>query len=328
MFRSSYRRVAAALVGASLLGASLIGAAQAQTYPSRPIKVVSPFPAGGATDALTRILAEQMAKTLAQPMIVENKAGAGTSIGAAYVAKEQPDGYTILMATNSTLVTNRFLYKELPYDPDGFEPIGMVGIGPLVLLSSPKQPFKSTKDVVDFAKKNPGKLTFATFGPGTSSHLAGELFKSQAGIDLLHVPYKGATQALPALIGGDVDLFFDMVATGMPQADAGKVNVFAITSPQRLESEAQIPTLAEQGYPKFDMTAWFSFVAPKGTPPAVTQKLSAALTTALQDETVKKRLLDMGIAPRSGTADELRTQIKNEQPVVESLVKNANIVLQ
>jgi len=328
MFRSSYRRIAAALVGASLLGASLIGAAQAQTFPSRPIKVVSPFPAGGATDALTRILAEQMAKTLATPMIVENKAGAGTSIGAAYVAKEQPDGYTILMATNSTLVTNRFLYKELPYDPDGFEPIGMVGIGPLVLLASPKQPFKSTKDVVDFAKKNPGKLTFATFGPGTSSHLAGELFKSQAGIDLLHVPYKGATQALPALIGGDVDLFFDMVATGMPQADAGKVNVFAITSPQRLESEAQIPTLAEQGYPKFDMTAWFSFVAPKGTPPDVTQKLSAALTTALQDETVKKRLLDMGIAPRSGTADELRTQIKNEQPVVESLVKNANIVLQ
>lgn len=328
MFRSSYRRIAAALVGASLLGASLIGAAQAQTFPSRPIKVVSPFPAGGATDALTRILAEQMAKTLATPMIVENKAGAGTSIGAAYVAKEQPDGYTILMATNSTLVTNRFLYKELPYDPDGFEPIGMVGIGPLVLLASPKQPFKSTKDVVDFAKKNPGKLTFATFGPGTSSHLAGELFKSQAGIDLLHVPYKGATQALPALIGGDVDLFFDMVATGMPQADAGKVNVFAITSPQRLESEAQIPTLAEQGYPKFDMTAWFSFVAPKGTPPDVTQKLSAALTTALQDETVKKRLLDMGVAPRSGTADELRTQIKNEQPVVESLVKNANIVLQ
>ncbi|MYZ41553.1 Bug family tripartite tricarboxylate transporter substrate binding protein [Schauerella aestuarii] len=328
MFRSSYRRIAAALVGASLLGASLIGAAQAQTFPSRPIKVVSPFPAGGATDALTRILAEQMAKTLATPMIVENKAGAGTSIGAAYVAKEQPDGYTILMATNSTLVTNRFLYEELPYDPDGFEPIGMVGIGPLVLLASPKQPFKSTKDVVDFAKKNPGKLTFATFGPGTSSHLAGELFKSQAGIDLLHVPYKGATQALPALIGGDVDLFFDMVATGMPQADAGKVNVFAITSPQRLESEAQIPTLAEQGYPKFDMTAWFSFVAPKGTPPDVTQKLSAALTTALQDETVKKRLLDMGIAPRSGTADELRTQIKNEQPVVESLVKNANIVLQ
>ena len=156
-------------------------------------------------------------------MIVENKAGAGTSIGAAFVSREAPDGYTILMATNSTLVTNRYLYKELPYDPDGFAPIGMVGVGPLVLLSSPKRPFASTRDLVDYAKQNPGKLTFATFGPGTSSHLAGELFKQRAGIDILHVPFKGATQALPALISGDVDLFFDMVATGMPQAAAGKV---------------------------------------------------------------------------------------------------------
>lgn len=219
MIRTGIKLLAAALLGAAALSA------QADTYPSRPIKVVSPFPAGGATDVLTRVLAERMAKDLGQPMIVENKAGAGTSIGAAFVSREAPDGYTILMATNSTLVTNRYLYKELPYDPDGFAPIGMVGVGPLVLLSSPKRPFASTRDLVDYAKQNPGKLTFATFGPGTSSHLAGELFKQRAGIDILHVPFKGATQALPALISGDVDLFFDMVATGMPQAAAGKVKV-------------------------------------------------------------------------------------------------------
>ncbi|CUI62856.1 tripartite tricarboxylate transporter substrate binding protein [Achromobacter xylosoxidans] len=322
MIRKRYPFLAGLLLSVAALGA------QADSYPSRPIKVVSPFPAGGATDVLTRVLAERMAKTLGQPMIVENKAGAGTSIGAAFVAREAPDGYTILMATNSTLVTNRYLYKELPYDPDGFAPIGMVGVGPLVLLSSPKRPFNSTADVVAYAKHNPGKLTFATFGAGTSSHLAGELFKERAGIDILHVPFKGATQALPALISGDVDLFFDMVATGMPQAEAGKVKVFAITSPNRLATESKLPTLAEQGYAGFDMTAWFSFVAPKGTPAPVLEKLQAALADTLKDEAVKKRMLEMGIDPRSGSPSELARQIRNEQPIVSQLIKQANIVLQ
>ncbi|CAB3656392.1 hypothetical protein LMG26685_03028 [Achromobacter mucicolens] len=322
MIRNSFKLLATLMLSAAALGA------QADTYPARPIKVISPFPAGGATDVLTRVLAERMAKNLGQSMIVENKAGAGTSIGAAYVSREAPDGYTILMATNSTLVTNRYLYKELPYDPDSFAKIGMVGVGPLVLLSTPKRPFNNTQDVVAYAKQNPGKLTFATFGPGTSSHLAGELFKERAGIDILHVPFKGATQALPALVSGDVDLFFDMVATGMPQADAGKVKVFAITSPKRLATQPNLGTLAEQGYPSFDMTAWFSFVAPKGTPAPVVERLQAALTETLQDEAVKKRLLDMGIDPRSGTAAELDKQIKTEQPIVSQLIKQANIVLQ
>lgn len=322
MIRTGIKLLAAALLGAAALNA------QADTYPSRPIKVVSPFPAGGATDVLTRVLSERMAKDLGQPMIVENKAGAGTSIGAAFVSREAPDGYTILMATNSTLVTNRYLYKELPYDPDGFAPIGMVGVGPLVLLSSPKRPFASTRDLVDYAKQNPGKLTFATFGPGTSSHLAGELFKQRAGIDILHVPFKGATQALPALISGDVDLFFDMVATGMPQATAGKVKVFAITSPGRLATEPALPTLAEQGYQGFDMTAWFSFVAPRGTPEPVLERLRKALADALADDAVKQRLLGMGIDPRSGTPTELQAQIRNEQPIVSQLIKQAGVALQ
>ena len=297
-------------------------------FPARPVRLLVGFAPGGLTDIAARALAERMAKTLGQPMIVENKAGAGTSIGAAFVSREQPDGYTILMATNSTLVTNRYLYKELPYDPDGFAPIGMVGIGPLVLLSSPKRPFNSTQDIVAYAKQNPGKLTFATFGAGTSSHLAGELFKERAGIDILHVPFKGATQALPALISGDVDLFFDMVATGMPQAEAGKAKVFGITSATRLATEPNLATLAEQGYPAFDMTAWFSFVAPKGTPAPVLDKLQTALAETLKDEAVRKRLLDMGIDPRSGTAAELDKQVKTEQPIVSQLIKHANIVLQ
>ncbi|MBO9332447.1 tripartite tricarboxylate transporter substrate binding protein [Achromobacter xylosoxidans] len=322
MMRTSFKLLATLVLGAAALSA------QADTYPSRPIKVISPFPAGGATDVLTRVLAERMAKTLGQPMIVENKAGAGTSIGAAFVAREAPDGYTILMATNSTLVTNRYLYKDLPYDPDSFARIGMVGVGPLVLLSSPKRPFASTQDVVAYAKQHPGKLTFATFGPGTSSHLAGELFKKRAGIDILHVPFKGATQALPALISGEVDLFFDMVATGMPQADAGKVKVFAITSPTRLPTQPKLATMAEQGYPDFDLTAWFSFVAPKGTPAPAMDKLRQALAETLQDEAIKKRMLEMGIDPRSGTPAELDRQIASEQPIVAQLVKQANMAPQ
>lgn len=322
MMRTSFKLLATLVLGAAALSA------QADTYPSRPIKVISPFPAGGATDVLTRVLAERMAKTLGQPMIVENKAGAGTSIGAAFVAREAPDGYTILMATNSTLVTNRYLYKDLPYDPDSFARIGMVGVGPLVLLSSPKRPFASTQDVVAYAKQHPGKLTFATFGPGTSSHLAGELFKKRAGIDILHVPFKGATQALPALISGEVDLFFDMVATGMPQADAGKVKVFAITSPTRLPTQPKLATMAEQGYPDFDLTAWFSFVAPKGTPVPAMDKLRQALAETLQDEAIKKRMLEMGIDPRSGTPAELDRQIASEQPIVAQLVKQANMAPQ
>lgn len=322
MMRKSFKLLATLVLGAAALSA------QADTYPSRPIKVISPFPAGGATDVLTRVLAERMAKTLGQPMIVENKAGAGTSIGAAFVAREAPDGYTILMATNSTLVTNRYLYKDLPYDPDSFARIGMVGVGPLVLLSSPKRPFASTQDVVAYAKQHPGKLTFATFGPGTSSHLAGELFKKRAGIDILHVPFKGATQALPALISGEVDLFFDMVATGMPQADAGKVKVFAITSPTRLPTQPKLATMAEQGYPDFDLTAWFSFVAPKGTPASAMDKLRQALAETLQDEAIKKRMLEMGIDPRSGTPAELDRQIASEQPIVAQLVKQANMAPQ
>jgi len=315
-------------LAAACVTLSAFGAAQAQDFPSRPVTVVSPFPAGGATDTLTRILAEHMSKTLKQPMIVENRPGAGTLIGASYVAKQPADGYTMLMATNSTLVTNRYLYKSLPYDPDGFDPIGMVAIGPLVLLASPNHKFTSTKDVVDYAKANPGKLSFATFGPGTSSHLAAELFKTQAGIDMLHIPYKGATQALPDLISGNVDVFFDMVATGMPQVKAGKITALGMTSKDRLESEATVPTIAEQGYPKYDMAAWFSFVAPKGTPQAELDTLSNALQAALKDEALRTRLLGMGIETRSGTAQELTDQIKNEQPLVKSLVENANIVLQ
>ncbi|KAA0892887.1 tripartite tricarboxylate transporter substrate binding protein [Pusillimonas sp. ANT_WB101] len=322
MFRAGFTVFSAALLIAS---ASAVGA---EGFPNRAVTMVTPFPAGGATDGLARTLAEHMGKTLGQPVVVENRAGAATTIGASYVVRSQPDGYTILLATNSTLVTNRFLFKSLSYDPDAFVPIGMIGIGPMVLLSTKKDGFGSLEDVVAAAKKKPGALTIASFGTGTSSHLAAEYFQQLADIKLLHVPFKGSTQALPQVISGDVDLFFDMVSTGMPQVESDKVDVQAITSKQRMSTLPKLRTVAESGYPGFDLTAWFTLVAPPGTPAGETRLLGDALKAALADEKVKQRMLVMGIEPSDGSVEALNQQIKQEIPIIKSLVEQAGIVVQ
>lgn len=321
MFRNGIRLVAAALF------AAVVATPAVAAYPERAITMVTPFPAGGATDGLARLLAEQMSKRLGQSVVVENRAGAATTIGASQVMRAEPDGYTILLATNSTLVTNRFLFKTLSYDPDAFAPIGMIGVGPMVLLSSKKHAFKSLDDVVQAAKAKPGSLSIASFGAGTSSHLAAEYFQKLADIKLLHVPFKGSTQALPQLISGDVDLFFDMVSTGMPQVEADKVAVHAITSKERMSSLPKLPTVGE-AYQGFEMTAWFTLVAPPGTPESHTKVLGDALKSTLADDEVKRRMLIMGIEPSDGTPQALRSQIKQELPVIEALVQRANIAIQ
>ena len=315
------------LCSTALLATS-VGMVSAATFPERAIKVVTPFPAGGATDVLTRVVTERMGQVLGQTMIVENRAGAATTIGASYAAREKADGYTVLMATNSTLVTNRFLFKELSYDPDKFEPIGMIGIGPMILLTNDKHKFNSTADVVKYAKAHPRELSIASFGAGTSSHLAAEHFQQLADVQMLHVPFKGSTQALPQLVNGDVDLFFDMVSTGMPQVNSGKLKALAITSKQRLTTLPQLPTLAEEGYDNYEITAWFSLVAPQDTPPAVLATLQKALQTTLQDETVVQKILNMGIQPSDGSPDSLVKQIRTEIPVIEALVIQADIAVQ
>lgn len=321
MIKKALRLAAAALL------ASVVAAPVAAAYPERAITMVTPFPAGGATDGLARLLAEHMSKRLGQSVVVENRAGAATTIGASHVMRAEPDAYTILLATNSTLVTNRFLFKELTYDPDAFAPIGMIGVGPMVLLSSKKTDFKSLDDVVQAAKADPGGLSIASFGAGTSSHLAAEYFQKLADIKLLHVPFKGSTQALPQLISGDVDLFFDMVSTGMPQVDADKVSVHAITSRERMSSLPDLPTVGET-YQGYEITAWFTLVAPPGTPDSHTKILSDALKSTLADEDVKRRMLVMGIEPSDGSAQALKQQIKQELPIIESLVEQADIAMQ
>lgn len=322
MFRTGIKLAAAALLSA------LVGAPASAAYPERAITMVTPFPAGGATDGLARLLAENLSKKLGQSVVVENRAGAATTIGASQVMRAEPDGYTILLATNSTLVTNRFLFKSLSYDPDAFAPIGMIGVGPMVLLSSKKTGFKSLADVVAAAKAKPGALSVASFGAGTSSHLAAEYFQKLADVKLLHVPFKGSTQALPQVISGDIDLFFDMVSTGMPQAEADKVAVHAITSRKRMSSLPQLPTVAESGYEGFEMTAWFTLVAPPGTPDGHTRVVGDALRATLADAEVQRRMLVMGIEPSDGTPDALARQVRQEVPIIESLVQRANIAIQ
>lgn len=321
MFKKTLKLAVAGLL------AAMVAAPAAAAYPERAITMVTPFPAGGATDGLARLLAEHMSSKLGQSVVVENRAGAATTIGASQVMRAEPNGYTILLATNSTLVTNRFLFKTLSYDPDAFAPVGMIGVGPMVLLSSKKHGFKSLADVVQAAKKKPGSLSIASFGSGTSSHLAAEYFQKVAEVELLHVPFKGSTQALPQLISGDVDLFFDMVSTGMPQVQGDKVNVHAITSRQRMSSLPDLPTVAES-YEGFEITAWFTLVAPPGTPQSHTEVIGKALKETLADPEVRSRMLAMGIEPSDGSPAALSAQIKQELPIIESLVQRANIAIQ
>ncbi len=322
MFKKGVQVLAAAVLG------SVISVSGAQTYPDNPVTMIVPFPAGGATDVLARALGETMGTHLGQTLVVDNKPGATTNIGASQAMRAKPDGYTIFLATNSTLVTNRYLYQKLPYDPDAFDPIGMIGIGPMVLLANQKHGFKTLADVVEKAKADPGGLTIASFGAGSSSHLAAQYLQKAAGIELLHIPFKGSTEAMPQLIAGDIDLFFDMVSTGMPQVKAGKVDVVAITSPQRMSSLPDIPTVAEQGAPGFEMTAWFTLVAPPGTPASITATLTKALSASMADAGLRDRIAAMGIEAADGAPQTLLAQVEKEKPVIAALVKEANIAVQ
>lgn len=322
MFKTGLRILAAAVLSGAL------GVSAAQAYPDSAVTLITPFPAGGATDVLARTLVETMGTHFGQTLVVDNRPGATTNIGASQATRAKPDGYTLFLATNSTLVTNRYLYQKLPYDPDGFAPIGMIGVGPMVLLANPRHGFKTLEDVVAKARANPGDLTIASFGAGSSSHLAAQYLQQVAGIELLHIPYKGSTEAMPQLIAGETDLFFDMVSTGMPQVDAGKVDVVAITSPNRMSALPDIPTVAEQGYPGFEMTAWFTLVAPPATPESITDVVTKALGDALADEGLRERIAKMGIEPADGSRQALLDQIEKEKPVIQRLVKEADIAVQ
>ncbi|MES2945183.1 MAG: tripartite tricarboxylate transporter substrate binding protein [Pseudomonadota bacterium] len=272
--------------------------AVAGAYPEKAIQIVVPFPPGGAGDIMGRLLAKQLAPSLGQPVVVENKPGAGTIVGAQYVANAKPDGYTLLLSSNSTFSVNPAIMAKLPYNPEtSFEPVGMVSRAALVLVSNPSTKFTSLAQIIAAAKASPGNLSFATPGSGTVFHFAGEMFNYQAGIKMLHVPYRGSAPAITDLIGGQVPLMYDTVVSATPQIKAGKVVPIAVTTAKRSALLPNVPTIAESGFPGFEMSSWITLVLPKGAPPEVRSKLEKALASALSSTEFKDKLLAAGFEP-------------------------------
>ena len=287
-------------------------AAHAQ-YPNKPIKMVVPFPAGGTTDILARAVAADLQKVFGQPVIVENKAGAGGNIGSDSVAKSPPDGYTLLMGTVGTHAINVALYPKMPYDAvKDFVPISLVAGVPNVLVAAPGFPVNSVKDLIDMAKKSPDKTTFASSGNGTSIHLSGELFKQLAGVQMTHVPYKGSSAALPDVMSGQVNVMFDNAPSVMPQIKGGKLKAIAVTSGTRSPALPNVPTIAEAGLPGFEATSWFGVLAPAGTPKDIVDKLSQTIARAVQSAEFKERLAAQGAEGVGNTSEQFAAHIKTE----------------
>jgi len=315
-----FRRAFAAL---ALLACATV---LAQPFPSKPMKIIVPFPPGAATDLLARTVAQKMTEAWGQAVVVENKAGATGTIGSQFVMNSPADGYTLLMATTSTHGIAPNLYRKPPYDPlTDFQTVSLVGWAPNVLAVHPSVPANSVKELIALAKAQPGKLTFASSGPGSSIHLAGELFKSMAGVEMLHVPYKGAAPALMDVMGGQVTLIFDTVAQALPQIKAGKVRALAVTTSRRVSVLPDVPTVAEAGLPGYEMAAWIGLMAPKGTPKEVVDRIQGEVAKIIKDPGVREKMTTAGVELAGTTADEFHRILAAEVPKYAKVMKEAGM---
>ena len=309
--------------------AAIAAPAQAQDYPNKPIHFIVPAAAGGPTDVTTRLLAQKMSESLGQPVVVEARPGGGGNIGADVVARAAPDGYTILMATIGTHAINQTLYKKLAFDPiKDFTPISLVVQYPLLLVVNPDVPAKSVKELIAYAKANPGKLNRAHGGSGTSMHLSGELFVHQAGVDMPQVPYKGSAPALTDMIGNHVQVMFDSMITALPQVKAGKLRALAVTGAQRSPVVPDVPTVAEAGLPGYSATGWIGVVGPAKMPPAIANKLQAAIAKALADPDLRKTLVDQAAEPIGSTPADFAKFIDAETAKWAIAVRGANLSIE
>ena len=316
------------VISAFTMGAlsTVTGAMAQAAYPSKPISLVVPYPPGGATDIIGRIMAQAMSKSLGQPVVVENKAGAGTVIGAAEVAQAQADGYTLLISSNTTFTVNPAIKAKLPYDPaKNFESVAGIGSSPLVLLANPNVPVKTVKELVAAANQPNAKFAFGSFGSGTTSHLAGEMFKYMAGVDILHVPYKGSAPAMTDLIGGQIQFTFDTNVAALPMLRAGKVKAIAVTSAQRSSTLPNVPTIAESGYPGYEMVPWIVIVAPRGLPKVVSQKLTSSIQDILKDPNSKRDLERAGLEVAFEEPQSYDKRVATELPLLRAYVHRAKI---
>ena len=297
-------------------------AAHAQAYPSKPIRFVVPYPPGGPLDTVARLLGAKVGESIGQPVVVDNKPGAGGNIGADIVAKSPADGYTILMGAVATHAINPTLYKSIPYDPvKDFAPVTQVASTPNVLVVHPSVPASNVREFIAYAKAHPGALNFGSGSTGSAGHLAGELFKSMAGVQMVHVPYKGAAPAMQDLIGGQIQLMFDNLASSLGQIRAGKVRALAVTTLRRSSLAPDLPTIAESGLPGFDISTWFGVFAPGGTPRPVVQRLHDEFVRALRAPEVQARLKTMGAEPVGNTPQEFAAYIRSESEKYAKVIK-------
>jgi tripartite-type tricarboxylate transporter receptor subunit TctC len=320
------RRQFIATAGAIAAG-QLTAPARAQAFPSKPLRFVIPFATGGPTDIMTRILASRLSVEMKQQVISENRIGAGGNIGAEYVARSAPDGYTLLVGTNGTLAANQSLFEKLTYNPvTDFEPVSFFVFLPNMLAVNPSVPAKNVRELINWIKANPGQA-FASGGLGTSTHFAGELFRSMAGLDLQHVPYKGDGQSVPDVISGNVPILFCSVLAGMKWVAEGRLRVLGVTSASRVPVIRDVPPVAESGLPGYDLTSWYAIVVPAGTPKDITRVLNAGLVSAMSNPDLKSKIEAMGGIVAPGTPEQLRDHIQAEIPRWAKLVKEVNIKL-
>lgn len=307
---------------AGILGAAAIGATAHTVYPDKPVRIVVGFSAGGTTDVIARIMAKELTEALGQSFVVENKPGGGSNIATDYVARATPDGYTLLFVAVTSAI-NQTLYKNVNFDlTKDFAPVALGAKVPNILVLNPSVPVKSVQELVAYTKANPGKLAFASSGSGTSIHMAGELFKQRAGIDVLHVPYKGSAPAVTDLIGGQVQFMFDNMPSSWPHVQAGKLRALAVTTTERSASAPDLPTMKESGFENFDVSSWFGLIAPAGTPPEVVNTLNAAMVKALDKPEVLQSYEKLGAVAQKTTPAEFGAFIKSEvegwAPVVKA----------
>ena len=294
------------------------------SYPSKPIRLVVPFPAGGTTDILARAVAQRLTETMGQPVVVDNRAGAGGNIGADMVAKAPPDGYTLLMGTVGTHAINASLYAKMPYDHvRDFAPVILVAGVPNVLVVNPALPVNSVQELIAYGTANPGKLNFASSGNGTSIHLAAELFKTMTGVQMAHVPYKGSAPALVDLAGGQVQLMFDNLPSSLALIKAGKLKALAVTSAQRSAALPDVPTVAESGLAGFEASSWFGLLAPAGTPKDIIAKLNGEVTKWLATPEAKEKLAAQGAIPAGRSPDDFMRHIAAETVKWQKVVKDS-----
>jgi len=319
-------RFVASCIGVLSAAAAAVPAGAQQAYPAKPLRFIAPFPPGGTTDVLSRVLAQKLSEALGRQVVVENRPGAGGNLGHEVAAKTAPDGYTLVMSSNAALVTNPFLYKRLGFDPlNDFTPVSAVAKAGSVLVVHPSLPVRGVKELIALAKAQPGQLNFGSGGRGTPAHVAGEIFKSVTGVNIVHVAYKGGILAVNDLVGGQIEMVFSDMAPAVPHVNVNRLRALAVTSEQRSQALPQVPTMVEAGVKGSSPTTWWAILVPKGTPQAVITRLNNELAQIVKQPDVQERYSTLGLVTLHTPPERVTEWVKEESPLMGKVLKAAGV---